>query len=92
MLKGEEVPTVLRHGFPYEREAAAPARFKLGDTVRTIVMHPQHHTRLPRYARGKQGLIERVTGYDTPYPHSLEWAYFPGPVRIGEAIKKIMKD
>jgi 2-oxoisovalerate dehydrogenase E1 component beta subunit len=36
--------------------------------------------------------IERVTGYDTPYPHSLEWAYFPGPVRIGDAIKKIMKD
>ena len=36
--------------------------------------------------------IERVTGFDTPYPHSLEWAYFPGPVRIGEAIKKIMKD
>jgi 2-oxoisovalerate dehydrogenase E1 component beta subunit len=36
--------------------------------------------------------VERVTGYDTPYPHSLEWAYFPGPVRIGEAIKKIMKD
>ncbi len=36
--------------------------------------------------------IERVTGYDTPYPHSLEWAYFPGPVRIGQALKKIMKD
>lgn len=36
--------------------------------------------------------IERVTGYDTPYPHSLEWAYFPGPVRIGEALKKILKD
>jgi 2-oxoisovalerate dehydrogenase E1 component beta subunit len=36
--------------------------------------------------------VERVTGYDTPYPHSLEWAYFPGPVRIGEALKKIMKD
>ena len=36
--------------------------------------------------------VERVTGFDTPYPHSLEWAYFPGPVRIGEAIKKIMKD
>jgi len=36
--------------------------------------------------------VERVTGYDTPYPHSLEWAYFPGPVRIGEAIKKIMRD
>ena len=36
--------------------------------------------------------IERVTGFDTPYPHSLEWAYFPGPVRIREAISKIMKD
>ncbi len=35
--------------------------------------------------------IERVTGFDTPYPHSLEWAYFPGPVRIGEALDKIMK-
>ena len=23
--------------------------------------------------------IERVTGWDTPYPHAQEWAYFPGP-------------
>ena len=36
--------------------------------------------------------IERVTGFDTPYPHSLEWGYFPGPVRIGNALDKIMKD
>ncbi len=36
--------------------------------------------------------VERVTGFDTPYPHSLEWAYFPGPVRIATAIDKIMKD
>ena len=36
--------------------------------------------------------IERVTGFDTPYPHSLEWAYFPGPVRIGEALEKIVGD
>ncbi len=35
--------------------------------------------------------IERVTGFDTPYPHSLEWAYFPGPVRIGEAIDRLTK-
>ncbi|RIV89369.1 alpha-ketoacid dehydrogenase subunit beta [Aurantiacibacter zhengii] len=35
--------------------------------------------------------IERVTGFDTPYPHSLEWAYFPGPVRIGEAIDKLLE-
>ena len=36
--------------------------------------------------------IERVTGWDTPYPHSLEWAYFPGPVRLGEALKRVMED
>jgi 2-oxoisovalerate dehydrogenase E1 component beta subunit len=34
--------------------------------------------------------IERVTGFDTPYPHSLEWAYFPGPIRIGEAVDRLM--
>ncbi|WP_299323721.1 alpha-ketoacid dehydrogenase subunit beta [Parasphingopyxis sp.] len=36
--------------------------------------------------------IERVTGYDTPYPHSLEWAYFPGPVRTRLAIERVMEN
>jgi len=36
--------------------------------------------------------VMRATGFDTPYPHSLEWAYFPGPVRIREALKKILRD
>ncbi|WP_394268849.1 alpha-ketoacid dehydrogenase subunit beta [Qipengyuania sp.] len=36
--------------------------------------------------------VERVTGFDTPYPHSLEWAYFPGPIRIGDALDKILQD
>ena len=36
--------------------------------------------------------VERVTGFDTPYPHSLEWAYFPGPIRVGEAIDKLLDD
>lgn len=35
--------------------------------------------------------VQRVTGWDTPYPHALEWAYFPGPVRLGEAYKKLME-
>ena len=36
--------------------------------------------------------VQRVTGFDTPYPHSLEWAYFPGPVRLGMALKKALED
>jgi 2-oxoisovalerate dehydrogenase E1 component beta subunit len=35
--------------------------------------------------------IERVTGWDTPYPHALEWAYFPGPDRVGAALKRVME-
>ncbi|WP_422378290.1 alpha-ketoacid dehydrogenase subunit beta [Roseibium sp.] len=33
----------------------------------------------------------RVTGWDTPYPHAQEWEYFPGPARVGEALKKVME-
>ena len=36
--------------------------------------------------------IERVTGFDTPYPHSLEWSYFPGPIRIGEALGRLLRE
>jgi 2-oxoisovalerate dehydrogenase E1 component beta subunit len=36
--------------------------------------------------------VERVTGFDTPYPHSLEWAYFPGPVRITTAMRKMLQE
>jgi 2-oxoisovalerate dehydrogenase E1 component beta subunit len=35
--------------------------------------------------------IERVTGWDTPYPHAFEWEYFPGPKRIAAAIAKVME-
>ena len=35
--------------------------------------------------------VIRVTGWDTPYPHAQEWAYFPGPKRVGEAIKRVME-
>ncbi len=34
--------------------------------------------------------IERVTGWDTPYPHAFEWDYFPGPERVGKALKRAM--
>lgn len=36
--------------------------------------------------------VVRVTGWDTPYPHAHEWDYFPGPVRVGAALKKVMED
>lgn len=47
----------------FERPAALPARFKSGDRVRTLNLNPESHTRLPRYARDKEGIIEAVRGY-----------------------------
>jgi len=35
--------------------------------------------------------VTRVTGWDTPYPHALEWAYFPGPKRVGNGLKKVLE-
>lgn len=35
--------------------------------------------------------VARVAGYDTPYPHAQEWAYFPGPRRVGEALRAVME-
>ena len=35
--------------------------------------------------------VERVAGWDTPYPHAYEWVYFPGPIRLKNAIQKVME-
>ena len=36
--------------------------------------------------------IQRVAGWDTPYPHAFEWDYFPGPARVVKALHKAMED
>ncbi len=35
--------------------------------------------------------IERVTGWDTPYPHAQEWSYFPSPARVAAAFQRVME-
>jgi 2-oxoisovalerate dehydrogenase E1 component beta subunit len=35
--------------------------------------------------------IERVTGWDTPYPHAFEWDYFPGPDRVAAALRRVLE-
>lgn len=61
-LRAEGVPSTLAKGSPTERTATAGARFAVGDRVRTLRTRADHHTRLPGYARGKLGMIERVHG------------------------------
>jgi nitrile hydratase beta subunit len=60
-LAAADVPQTLNRG-NFERPAPAPARFKPGDRVRTKNINPTTHTRLPRYARDKTGIVEAVRG------------------------------
>jgi nitrile hydratase subunit beta len=53
----------LREGSPAMGLAANP-RFAPGDRVRVRRMHPDGHTRCPRYIRGAVGAVERVQGTD----------------------------
>lgn len=61
-LTPEHVAQVLYRGAPTGREPQVPARFKLGERVRTRNISPPTHTRLPRYVRGHVGVIELVHG------------------------------
>jgi len=36
--------------------------------------------------------VQRVTGWDAPYPHAQEWDYFPSSARIARALKSAMED
>jgi len=61
-LAAGDVGRALAKGTPCDRPAPAPASFAASDVVRTKVMNPTTHTRLPRYARGKSGVVEAVRG------------------------------
>ena len=62
VLTADHVDDVLARGGPTEREPVAPARFSVGDRVRTRPGSVDRHTRLPGYAAGRVGTVERVHG------------------------------
>jgi nitrile hydratase len=72
-LSAAEVPKIMTRG-SFTRQAQKPARFKPGDRVRTKNIHPKTHTRLPRYARDRVGVIEALRGCHV----------FPDTVAIGK--------
>lgn len=62
VLQAADVAAVLAAGSPTWRPAGPAPRFHVGDRVRTRAQPVPHHTRLPGYARGRCGTIERVHG------------------------------
>jgi nitrile hydratase subunit beta len=61
-VTAETVPALIARGNPASRDVPAAARFQAGQRVRARNVNPAGHTRLPRYARGKLGTIERDHG------------------------------
>jgi nitrile hydratase beta subunit len=61
-LMAADVSAALAKGSPTLREALTQPRFAPGQAVRMHAGEVPHHTRLPRYVRGKCGTIERVLG------------------------------
>lgn len=62
VMHAADVAQALAEGAPTERPTGSAARFEVGQRVRTRAAPVAHHTRLPGYARGRCGTVERVHG------------------------------
>ncbi|KND58289.1 Cobalt-containing nitrile hydratase subunit beta [Candidatus Burkholderia verschuerenii] len=79
-MKAADVGAALLRGSPVEREIDTPSRFAPNDIVRTKVMNPPTHTRLPRYCRGKLGTIVAIRGAHVfPLPFDGDGPVFQTP-------------
>ena len=84
---------------PWDREAVVSSIEKTG---RCVIVHEAPKTSgfgaemaasvQERCFYHLESPIERVTGWDTPFPHTTEWDYMPGPTRIAAAIRKTQVD
>ena len=61
-LAPETAAPALSHQGSFERETAAAPIFAPGDRVRARNINPTGHTRLPRYVRGREGVVEHRHG------------------------------
>jgi len=61
-LRAADIPRMLRNRRATRRDDPAPPKFKAGDRVVARNVHPPGHTRLPRYVRGRQGVVDRDHG------------------------------
>lgn len=88
----------LRTIWPVDIEAIVASVKKTG---RCVIVHEA--TRTSGFGAELSALVQehcfyhleapiiRVTGWDTPYPHVFEWEYFPGPARVGAALRRVLE-
>jgi nitrile hydratase len=61
-LMATRVPTFFANGAPKKRNVPDAPNFRVGQRVRAKNINPTTHTRLPRYARGRTGVVARDYG------------------------------
>jgi len=100
VMTKDEIGRAFTRG-SFGRPTSRDARFKPGDRVRAKNMNPPSHTRLPRYARGRVGVVEAVRGCHV-FPDSVttgggenpQWLYtvvFDGRELWGENADPTLK-
>jgi nitrile hydratase len=69
---------MLKEGAQFHADVPLAPRFSVGDKVRSRNYHPKGHTRLPRYARDKLGVVVRRQGvFYSPEFMTLEGQSIP---------------
>ncbi len=61
-LTAGKVPSAMARNVSTRRDGTVAPRFHVGQAVRARNLNPLGHTRLPRYARGRQGAVDRDHG------------------------------
>ncbi len=62
VLRPPDVEKALRNRHAARCDDPVPPKFKAGDTVTAKNVNPLVHTRLPRYVRGRRGVVDRDHG------------------------------
>jgi nitrile hydratase len=81
VLTREEVENSVKPWQSLREEVQVAAKFKIGDRVRARNINPPKHTRLPRYIRGHQGIVERDLGVMS-FPDSWVERMDPKPQHV----------
>ncbi len=61
-LPKDMVAIAIKAGASARAEVTTSPRFKAGDVIIARNINPPTHTRLPRYIRGKRGVVQRNHG------------------------------
>ena len=80
-LQPEGLEHLLRNRIRARREETVAAKFRPGDRVIARNLHPTGHTRLPRYVRGREGVIDRDFGVYV-FPDSNAMTRDPKPQHL----------